>query len=372
MFNVDVLETEQVVNVDAGKEKVIDDVEGDDVNKSTTSSSSSSDDEIDETERLKRIQAETEKEKLLRKRKRQEKEDAPYVPSPQHVSESQSPSSGRKKAGSRKKVVSPKIRKVTPKISKPKIVLKRKPSKDSRKPPTPPHEPTPHQSPIQSPPRQHTPPQQPSPPKQPTPPRQPSPIHLSPLHLSPPQQQTLFTSQEIFKKLTQIQLTPGSSGHRGLHIPHDTLEDIGDFGFANDEQVKKLEKKMDEVLDENKKLAAENKKVSDREKILEMRVKRLETGNKELLKKIDTDQSEIDILKVRVAELEEEKARRDEQNKYFELKNKELEAEKAFREHEFYMLNKVVESMLGTSVEQKFEEIQVEELRAKRQAEINE
>ncbi|KAF5797638.1 hypothetical protein HanXRQr2_Chr07g0283001 [Helianthus annuus] len=129
---------------------------------------------------------------------------------------------------------------------------------------------------------------------------------------------------------------------------------------------------MDDVLDENKKLAAENKKVSDREKILEMRVKRLETDNKELLKKIDNDQSEIDILKVRVAELEEEKARRDEQNKYFEMKNKELEAAKAFREHEFYMLNKVVESMLGTSVEQRFEEIQVEELRAKCQAEIDE
>ena len=34
------------------------------------------------------------------------------------------------------------------------------------------------------------------------------------------------------------------------------------------------------------------------------------------------------------------------------------------------MLNKVVESMLGTSVEQKFKELQVEELRAERQAEI--
>ncbi|MFS7905646.1 hypothetical protein Hanom_Chr01g00050111 [Helianthus anomalus] len=36
------------------------------------------------------------------------------------------------------------------------------------------------------------------------------------------------------------------------------------------------------------------------------------------------------------------------------------------------MLNKVVESMLGTSVEQKFEELQVEELRAQIQAEIDE
>ncbi|XP_021991234.1 proteoglycan 4-like [Helianthus annuus] len=287
MFNVDVLETEQAVNVEAEKEKVIDDVEGDDVNKSTTSSSSSSDEEIDENERLRRIQEATEKEKQLRKRKRQEKDDDAYVPSLEHVSESQSPSSGKKKAKARKKVVSPKIRKVTPKISKPKIVLKKKPSKESRKPPTPPPEPTP-QSPIQSPPRQQTPPQQPSPPKQPTPPRQPSPLHLSPLHLSPQQQQTLLTSQEIFKTppVTQIQLTPGSSGHKGLHIPPDNLEDIGDFGIANDEQVKKLEKKMDDVLNDNKRVTAESKIVVDREKILEMRVKQLESDNKALLKKM--------------------------------------------------------------------------------------
>ncbi|XP_022032137.1 glutamic acid-rich protein-like [Helianthus annuus] len=129
---------------------------------------------------------------------------------------------------------------------------------------------------------------------------------------------------------------------------------------------------MDDVLNENKVLAAESKKVADREKILEMRVKKLESENKPLLTKIDTDQTEIDFLKVRVAELEEEKARRDKQNKYFEMKNKELEAAKALKEHEFYMLNKVVENMPGTSIEQRFEEIQVEELRAKRQAEIDE
>ncbi|XP_021980563.1 fibrous sheath CABYR-binding protein-like [Helianthus annuus] len=243
MLNVDDLVSEQAVNVEAEKEKVLDDVEGDDVNKSTTISSSSSDEEIDENERLRRIQEATEKEKQLRKRKRQEKDDSAYVPSPEHVSESQSPSSGKKKAGAKKRIVSPKIKKVTTKITKPKIVLKKKPAKEPSKPSTPPPEPTP----IQSPPHQ-TPPRQPSPPKQPTPPRQPSPLHLSPLHLSPPQQQTLLTSQEIFQTppLTQIQLTPGSSGHKGLHIPPDNLEDIGDFGFANDEQVKKLEKKMDE------------------------------------------------------------------------------------------------------------------------------
>ncbi|XP_021975049.1 FK506-binding protein 5-like [Helianthus annuus] len=101
---------------------------------------------------------------------------------------------------------------------------------------------------------------------------------------------------------------------------------------------------MDDVVNENKLLAAESKKVADREKILEMRV--------------------------RVAELEEEKTCRDEQNKYFVLKNKELEAAKALKEHEFYMLNKVVENMLGKPIEQRFEEIEVEEVRAKRQAEI--
>ncbi|MFS7905176.1 hypothetical protein Hanom_Chr01g00044651 [Helianthus anomalus] len=41
------------------------------------------------------------------------------------------------------------------------------------------------------------------------------------------------------------------------------------------------------------------------------------------------------------------------------------------KEHEIYMMNKVLENMLGKSVEQRFEEIEVEEVRAKRQAEIN-
>ncbi|XP_022032649.1 glutamic acid-rich protein-like [Helianthus annuus] len=146
--------------------------------------------------------------------------------------------------------------------------------------------------------------------------------------------------------------------------------DIGNFDFANNEQVLKLEKKMDEVIVENKKLVAENKKVSDRERLLEIRVKKLEDENQVLVKKIGADQFEIDILKVRVAELEEEKSRKDNQNEYFKLKNKELEAAKTSRDHEFYMLSKVVESMLGTSVDQKFEELQVEEIRAQRQAEV--
>ncbi|KAJ0801730.1 hypothetical protein HanPI659440_Chr03g0120481 [Helianthus annuus] len=143
-----------------------------------------------------------------------------------------------------------------------------------------------------------------------------------------------------------------------------SLEEIGDFDFANVAQVKNVEKKVDDV-------SVENKKLVNREKILEMRVKNLESENKSLLKKVESDQTEIDILKVRVAELEEEKARKDEQNKYFELKNKELEATKALKEHEFYMVNKVVENMLGKSIEERFEEIEVEEVRAKRQADID-
>ncbi|MFS7953076.1 hypothetical protein Hanom_Chr07g00614351 [Helianthus anomalus] len=254
-----------------------------------------------------------------------------------------------------------------------KIVLKKKPSQEPSKPPSPPPEPIPHQSPIHSPLHQ-------SPPKQPTPPRQPSPLHLSPPHQSPPhiyattqpQEPTLLTSQQIFQTppITQppIQTTPGSSGYKGFpNIPMNLgmgLDEIGDFNFASNVQVKNVEKKVDDVLIENKRLA-------DREKILEMRVKKVESDNKMLLKTIESDQTVIDILKVRVTELEEEKTRRDEQNKYFELKNKELEASKALKEHEFYMMNKVIENMLGKSIEQRFEEIQVEEVRAKRQVEID-
>ncbi|MFS8007808.1 hypothetical protein Hanom_Chr14g01265351 [Helianthus anomalus] len=94
--------------------------EGDDGDKD---SSSSSEFEIDEIEREKIIQAKIAKYKQLRKRKRQEKEDAAYVPSPERVSESQTPPlGGRKKAGARKRVVTPKIKKPM------KIVLKKKPT----------------------------------------------------------------------------------------------------------------------------------------------------------------------------------------------------------------------------------------------------
>ncbi|XP_022040725.1 glutamic acid-rich protein-like [Helianthus annuus] len=134
------------------------------------------------------------------------------------------------------------------------------------------------------------------------------------------------------------------------------LEDIGDFSFVNDELVKKLEKKVEYVLADKKKL--------------EKRVKTIEAENSSLLKRVEADQADIDILKVRIAELEEEKAQRDEQNEYFKLKNKELEATNAKKEHEMYMMNKVLENLIGKPVEQRFEEIKVEEVRARRKDEI--
>ncbi|XP_035832056.1 uncharacterized protein LOC110870582 [Helianthus annuus] len=222
--------------------------------------------ETDAKERERRMREEVEQDKLIRKRKREEKEDALYEPSPEHVSVSQS---------------SPKD-----------------------------------------------------------------------LFGTPP--------------LTQAQ--PGSSS-RGLPIPQDNLLDV-DFDFANNSQVLKLEKRIDDVIAENKKLAAECKKIAEREKSLAGKVQRLEGENKVLTLKIEVDQTEIDVLKVRVSELEEEKNRRESENEYYKLKYKELMAAKALHEHKFYMLNRVVESMLETSVEQKYEELKLEDLRAERKAEL--
>ncbi|MFS8035277.1 hypothetical protein Hanom_Chr17g01591201 [Helianthus anomalus] len=302
-------------------------------------SSSSSQYEVDETERLKRIEAEIEKENKLKRKRRQEKDDDLYIPSPDEVQDSQTPpSGGRKKTCARKSVVSPRA-------ARKKLILrlpKRTPKTKSSQPPSPPPEPSPPKSPHQSYPKQ------PTPPRQPTPPQSPfhlsllhqSPPHMSPPHQTPIQEQPVLTSQQIFQTplSTQphIQTTLGSSRFRNFpNVPTNMnigLEDIGDFNFASDDQVKSLEKKVEDVV-------VENKKLIDREKILEMRFKK----------------SEIDIMKVKIDELEEEKARRDDQNKYFELKNKELEAVKAVKEHEMYMMNK----------------IEVEEVRAKRQAEID-
>ncbi|KAJ0581070.1 hypothetical protein HanHA300_Chr04g0136741 [Helianthus annuus] len=301
------------------KEKAAGDVEDDDGDKS---SSSSSDEEIDEIECARRIKAEIEKEKQLKRKRKEDKDDELYNPSPEHVIESQTPpsSGGRKKQSARKRVTTPRAAKSL------KVLLKKKPVQKLSKLPTPPLEPQHQLSPIHQ-----------------SPPRQPSPIlsppHLSPPHQTPIQEQSFVTSQQIFQtphsSQPPVQTTPGSSGYKTFPtVPEGiTLEEIGDFRFANDGQVKRLEKKVEEVLIENKKLL-------DREKKLEKRVKSVEVENSSLLKKVEADQTEIDILKVKVAELEEEKARRDEQNKYFELKNKELEAAKAMKEHEIYMMNR--------------------------------
>ncbi|XP_021996082.1 titin homolog [Helianthus annuus] len=318
--------------------------EGDDVEES---SSSSSDEEIDETERVKRIRDEVEKEKQLKRKRREDKDDELYNPSPEHVTESQtSPSSGgRKKASARKRVISPKA-------ARRKLIVKLPKRTSKPKPPTPPKQPTPPQSP---------PPQTE---------QQLSPPHLSPPHQTPIQEQPVITLLQIFQTppttRPPIQTTPGSSGYKDFpHIPVNIpLDDIGYFSFVNDEQVKKLEKKVEEVLVENKKLV-------DREKKLEKRFKSVEAENSSLLKKVEADQLEIDFMKVKIAELEDEKAHRDEQNKYFRLKNKELEAANAKKEHEMYMINKVLENLLGKSVKKKFEEIEVEEVRARRQAAID-
>ncbi|KAJ0785854.1 hypothetical protein HanOQP8_Chr02g0048091 [Helianthus annuus] len=126
--------------------------------------------------------------------------------------------------------------------------------------------------------------------------------------------------------------------------------------FVNDELVKKLEKKVEDVLADKKKL--------------EKHVKTVEAENSSLLKRDEANQADIDILKARIAELEEEKAQRDKQNEYFKLKNQELEATNAKKEHEMYMMNKVLENFIGKPIEQRFEEIEVEEVRARRKAVI--
>ncbi|KAJ0751946.1 hypothetical protein HanPI659440_Chr09g0318651 [Helianthus annuus] len=354
MLNTDIFETgpEIVADVDKEKEKLVDDVEGDDVDKDTTSSSSSSEFEtVDPRESEKRRREELEKEKLLRKRKRAEKEDEAYVPSPEHEASSRI----TKKASGRKKTV---------RVSKrPQKILNTPPSK-----PTHSHQPTPPQSPIhQSPPRQPTPPQSPNQPSPShlSPPRNPTPQHTTPpITQTTPPQHPIYSSQDLFgtPPLSQVQQPEFTS--RGLYTPQDNLLDIGSFDFANNSEVLKLEQKMEKLIAENQRLKAENKKAGDREKVLVKRVDELE-------KKCEIDQAEIDILKVRVSELEEEKSRRDAQNEYFELKHKELNEAKNAKDHELYMLHKVVESMLGSSVEQRYEEIVLNEVRAERQAEID-
>ncbi|MFS7906664.1 hypothetical protein Hanom_Chr01g00061901 [Helianthus anomalus] len=243
------------------------------------------------------------------KRKRSvDDEDETYIPTQENVQGVQTPpSGGRKKSTSRKRVQSPAVRKL-------KIKLKSKPIQEPSQPPSP-----------SPPPELQAEPQQP----------------FSPITTKT----TITTTSTITTTCTITSI-----------ITTTSLEEIGDFNFLIDDVVKKLQKKVEEVLVEKKKL--------------EDRVKSVESENSSLLKKVEADQTDIDILKVRIAELEEEKARRDEQNEYFKLKNKELEANKAMKEHEAYMMKKVLENLIGKSIEQRFEEIELEEVRAKRKAEI--
>ncbi|MFS7964121.1 hypothetical protein Hanom_Chr08g00746451 [Helianthus anomalus] len=274
------------------------------------------------------------------KRKRDgDDDDGLYIPSLENVQEVQTPpsSGGRKKSNARKHVKSPATRRL-------KILLKSKPIQELSQPPSPPPEPQQQPSPHQSPP-----PQQPLPDPIPSPPKQPSPPHssLQPRISTPTHEQPIITSPHILQTppTTQppIQTTIGSSRFKDFpNIPENIpLEYIGDFSFVNDELVKKLQQKVDDVL-------VENKKLEDREKKLEKRVKTVETENSSLLKR----------------------AHRDEQNEYFKLKNKELEVNNAIKEHEAYMMRKVLENLIGKPIEQKFEEIELEEVRARRKAEI--
>ncbi|MFS7997627.1 hypothetical protein Hanom_Chr12g01143991 [Helianthus anomalus] len=223
-----------------------------------------------------------------RKRSSADDDDETYVP-PENVQViSPTSSGGGKKSTSRKRVLTPAARKL-------KFKLKIPPTEPQSKPPSPQSQP-------------------PSPP-----PQQPSSQHhsLSPIHeqpiTSPHIQQTPPIPQPPIPQQC-VDTTPGSSAFANfLPIPENIgLEQLDDFSFVNDDLVKKLQKKVDEVSAEKKKL--------------EKRVKTIEFENSSLLKKVEPDQVEIHILKVRVAVLEEEKARRDEQNEYFKLKNTELEA----------------------------------------------
>ncbi|MFS7904620.1 hypothetical protein Hanom_Chr01g00038241 [Helianthus anomalus] len=255
-----------------------------------------------------------------RKRVLGDDDDETYVPQENVQVVTPLSSGGRKKSTSRKRVKSPGVRKLKFKI---KINPPAEPQSKPPSPPPPPQKPSRDSLHIhQSPPQHHT----------------LSPIHEQPPITSPLIQQTPPTTQPPFDT------TPGSSGFTIFPpIPEDiTLEKLDDFSFVNDDLVKKLQKKVDEVSNEKKKLE----------------------------KRVETDQVEIDILKVRIAVLEEEKARRDEWNEYFKLKNKELEAKNARKEHREYLMKKVLEDLIGKPVKQRFEEIELAEVRAKREAEI--
>ncbi|MFS7903908.1 hypothetical protein Hanom_Chr01g00029731 [Helianthus anomalus] len=151
----------------AQKEKEAGEKEGDEGDKSSSSSSES---EVDETERMKRVQAEIVKERQLKRKRREEKEDDLYIPSPEHVIESQTPpSGGGKKTSARKSTATPRAARQKLTLRLPKRTLK------TKQPTPPPSEPSPPKSPEPKSPHQS--------------PRQPSPIQ-SPPHFTPPHQTT--------------------------------------------------------------------------------------------------------------------------------------------------------------------------------------
>ncbi|MFS7977564.1 hypothetical protein Hanom_Chr10g00905411 [Helianthus anomalus] len=217
---------------------------------------------------------EREREQQKKRKRSTDDDDETYVP-PENAQVVSPPSSGgRKKSTSRKRVITPASRKL-------KFTFKiNPPTEPQSKPPSPPPQNKP-----------------PSPP-----PQQASPEHVQSPQSSPQQhtslpihEQTQITSPHI-QQTPPVHSTPGSSGFANFPPILDdiTLEKLDDFSFMNDDLVKKLQKKVDEVSNEKKKL--------------EKRVKSVESENSSLLKRIETDQVDVDILKVRVADLEEEKS----------------------------------------------------------------
>ncbi|XP_021980618.1 bromodomain-containing protein 4-like [Helianthus annuus] len=213
------------------------------------------------------------REKQKKRKRSSDDADETYVPSENVQVVSPPSSGGRKKSTSRKRIQTPAARKLKLKLKiNPPSEPQTKPPSQSKPPSSPqnkqlsppPRQPSP--DPLQSPPQHHI----------------SSPIHEQPPITSPHIQQTPPIPQP------PVHTTPGSSGFENFpHIPEDTvLEKLDDFSFVNDDLVKELQKKVNEALSEKKKL--------------EERVKFVKSENSSLLKKIEADQADIDILKVRV------------------------------------------------------------------------
>ncbi|KAJ0674215.1 hypothetical protein HanLR1_Chr12g0437471 [Helianthus annuus] len=174
-----------------------------------------------------------------KKKRSTDADDETYVP-PENVQVVSPPSSteGKKKSTFRKRAKSPAVRKL-------KFKFKINPPTESQsKPPSPPPQnkppsPPPQQSEAlqsqQSPPQHHT----------------LSPIHEQPQITSPPFQQTPPIPQQ-----PQVHSTPESYGFTNFPpIPENIgLEQLDDFSFVNDDLMKKLQKKVNEVSSEKKKL----------------------------------------------------------------------------------------------------------------------